>query len=176
MNEQKQTTGKVALTYGVLLGVLGIIQAVILYVTNTLLDQNWMTAVIGFTIMIGMIVYGQRVFKNGNGGFMNFKEALKVGVGIAIIGALIGALYNFIFLTFIEPDFVELIVDKQREAMIEQSPNMTDAQIEQGMAMASQFARPWVQSSFQIVGGIFFGFIISLISGLILKKDNPYQD
>jgi len=176
MNDQKQTTGKVALTYGTLLGVLSIIQAVILYITNSLLDQNWITAVIGFAIMIGMIVYGQKVYKNGNSGYMSFKEALKVGVGIAITGALIAAVYNFIFLTFIEPGLVDQIVEKQREAMIEQSPNMTDAQIEQGLAMASNFARPWVQSSFQIVGGIFFGFIISLISGLVLKKENPYQD
>ncbi|WP_028375724.1 DUF4199 domain-containing protein [Leeuwenhoekiella sp. MAR_2009_132] len=176
MKEQQQTTGKVALTYGTLLGVLSITQAVILYITNSLLDQNWVTAVVGFAIMIGMIVYGQMVFKKGNGGYMNFKEALKVGVGIAITGALIAALYNFIFLTFIEPGFVDLIVEKQREAMIEQSPNMTEAQIEQGLAMAGQFARPWVQASFQIVGGIFFGFIISLISGLILKTENPYQD
>ena len=43
MEEQKLTTGKVALTYGGLLGLLTIILAVVLYVTNSLLDQNWMT-------------------------------------------------------------------------------------------------------------------------------------
>ena len=176
MDTKKTTTGNVALTYGGLLGLLTIIFAVILYVTNSLLDQNWITAVVSFLIMASVIAYGQYVYRNGNGGFMGLKDALKVGLGIALIGTIIGSLYNYIFLTVIEPGFIELIVEKQREAMIENSPNMTDAQIEQAMELAGKFSRPWVQSSIQIIGGIFFGFIISLISGLILKRNNPYQE
>jgi len=175
MEDQKLTTGKVALTYGGLLGLLTIILAVVLYVTNNLLEQSWITAVVSFLIMIGCISYGQKVFRNGNGGYMDLKDALKVGVGIALIGAIIGALYNYIFLTVIEPGFTELIIEKQREAMITSQPNMTEAQIDQAVEFAGKFAQPWVQSSFQIVAGIFFGFIISLISGLILKRNNPHQ-
>mgnify|MGYP003118807098 FL=1 len=175
MEEQKLTTGKVALTYGGLLGLLTIILAVVLYVTNSLLDRNWMTAAVSFLIMIACISYGQKVYRNGNGGFMDLKDALKVGVGIALIGAILGALYNYVFLTVIEPGFTELIIEKQRETMINSQPNMTEAQIDQAMEFAGKFSQPWVQSSFQIVAGIFFGFIISLISGLILKRNNPHQ-
>ena len=106
---------------------------------------------------------------------MDLKDALKVGVGIALIGAILGALYNYVFLTVIEPGFTELIIEKQRETMINSQPNMTEAQIDQAMEFAGKFSQPWVQSSFQIVAGIFFGFIISLISGLILKRNNPHQ-
>ena len=125
--------------------------------------------------MIGVIAYGQQVFKKQNQGFMDLKDALKVGLGIALIGSLIGAAYYFIFLTFIEPDFINLIIDKQREAMLESQPNMSQEQVDQAMSIASKFSRPWVQCSIQIVVGIFFGFIISLISGLIQKRTNPQQ-
>ncbi|MCC4212401.1 DUF4199 domain-containing protein [Leeuwenhoekiella parthenopeia] len=175
MEAQKPSTGQIALTYGALLGFLTIALAVVLYVTNSLLDQNWITGLVGFLIMLGVIVYGQQVFKKANGGFLEFKDALKVGLGIALIGGILGALYNYIFLTVIEPDFINLIIEKQREAMIESQPNATEAQQEQALAIAAKFARPWVQSSIQVIGGIFFGFIISLISGLILKKSNPHQ-
>jgi len=175
MEAQKPSTGQIALTYGALLGFLSIALAVVLYVTNQLLDQNWITGLVGFLIMLGVIVYGQQVFKKANGGFMELKDALKVGLGIALVGSILGAIYNYIFLTVIEPDFINLIIEKQREAMIESQPNMTEAQMNQALELAGKFARPWVQSSIQIIGGIFFGFIISLISGLILKKSNPQQ-
>ncbi len=175
MEKQKPSTGQLSLTYGVLLGILSIAFSVILYVTNSLLDQNWITAVIGFLIMLGVIVYGQQSFKKANDGFMDLKDALKVGLGIALIGAIVSAIYNYIFLTVIEPEFIGLIIEKQREAMLESSPNMTEAQQEQAMGFAAKFARPWVQCSIQVIGGIFFGFIISLISGLILKRANPHQ-
>lgn len=175
MEAQKPATGQIALTYGTLLGILSIALSVVLYVTNSLLDQNWITGLVGFLIMLGVIVYGQQVFKKANGGFMELKDALKVGLGIALVGAILGAVYNYIFLTVIEPDFINLIIEKQREAMIESQPNMTEAQMDQAMELAGKFSRPWVQCSIQIVGGLFFGFIIALISGLIQKKSNPHQ-
>ena len=175
MEAQKPATGQIALTYGTLLGVLSIALSVVLYITNSLLDQNWITGLVGFLIMLGVIVYGQQVFKKSNGGFMELKDALKVGLGIALVGAILGAVYNYIFLTVIEPDFINLIIEKQRETMIESQPNMTEAQMDQAMDLAAKFSRPWVQSSIQIVGGLFFGFIIALISGLIQKKSNPHQ-
>ena len=174
MENQKPSTGKIALNYGLILGLASVTLAVILYVTNNLLDQNWVTGVISFLIMIGVIVYALRTFKTANGGFMSLSQALKVGLGVAVIGSLIGALYNLIFMTFIEPGFIDLIIDKQRETMMENQPNMSAEQIDQSMEMVRKFAGPWISSAFQILGGLFFGFIISLIAGLIMKKENPY--
>ena len=170
---QSPPTGKFALNYGLILGLASVALAVILYVTNSLLDQNWMTGVVSFLIMIGVIVYALSAYKKANGGFMSLSQALKVGLAVAVIGALIGAIYNFIFMSYIEPNFVDLIMEKQRQTMMESQPNMSEEQINQAMEMGRKFAGPWVTSAFQILGGLFFGFIISLVAGLIMKKENP---
>lgn len=175
MQNPQPSTGKFALNYGLVLGLISVAFVVVLYATNNLLDQNWITTVISFIIMIGVIVYALNAYKKANGGFMSLSQAIKVGLGVALIGALVGAVYNFIFMSFIEPNFIDLIIDKQRETMVEAQPNMTTEQIDQSLEMVKKFAGPWISSAFQIVGGLFFGFIISLIAGLIMKKENPYQ-
>lgn len=176
METTKTSTGKIALSYGIVLGLISVTLAVILYITNNLLDQNWITSLIGFLILIGVIIYALKTFKKANGGFMSLSEALKVGVGVAVIGGLIGALYNYIFMTFIEPDFINQIAEVQRTAILERSPNMTDDQLEQSMVMVKRFSQPWISSAIQLIAGLFFGFIISLIAGLVMKRENPYQD
>ena len=47
---------------------------------------------------------------------------------------------------------------------------MSDAQIEQGMKMAENFSGPTAMLIFGIIGGVFFGFIISLVVSAFTKK------
>lgn len=101
---------------------------------------------------------------------MNFSEALKVGVGIALIGAILGVLYQMIFMNFIEPDFMENIMAIRKQEMIAENPNMSKQDIENASAMMEKFSGPAISAAFGLIGGIFLGLIISLISGLVLKK------
>ena len=58
--------------------------------------------------------------------------------------------------------------------MIEQNPNMTQDQIDMSMEMAKKFSTPAITSAFALVGSLFFGLIISLVAGLIMKKENNH--
>ena len=53
---------------------------------------------------------------------------MKIGVGISIISAAIGVFYNLIFINFIEPEFMNLLMEKQ--VMAWEEANMTSEQIE----------------------------------------------
>ncbi|MGB3775815.1 MAG: DUF4199 domain-containing protein [Leeuwenhoekiella sp.] len=175
MEEQKIKTNKIALNFGVILGIISILLAVILYITDNLLKQSWVTSVVGFLITIGVIVYALSTFKKANGGFMSLTEALKIGVGVALIGGLIAGMYNVIFLTYIEPDFTEQIVEQQRMTLTEEYPNFTEDQINQSLDMTRKFSKPWISLAFYVILNLFFGFIISLIAGLVMKKEDPYK-
>ncbi|MCK5678788.1 MAG: DUF4199 domain-containing protein, partial [Flavobacteriaceae bacterium] len=54
----------------------------------------------------------------------------------------------------------------------EENPNLTDEQIEQALAISSKMSSPVILASISIFVSLFFGFIVSLITGLILKN-NP---
>ncbi len=173
METQKASVKKIALNYGLILALLSIVLSVLAYVTDNHLDRPWWITVLSTLIMIGVIVYGLKAYKNESGGFMNLGEALKVGLAISLIAGIIGAIYNYIFVTVIEPDFVNQMLEMTQENMIEQNPEMTESQMEMAMGLSEKFMSPGIMSAMSIIATLFFGFIISLISGLIMKQNRP---
>ncbi|MTI21229.1 DUF4199 domain-containing protein, partial [Fulvivirga sp. RKSG066] len=54
-----------------------------------------------------------------------------------------------------------------------QESGMSDDQIDQAMSMTETFTSPELMAVFGILGGLFFGFIISLIISAFTKNSNP---
>ena len=173
METQKASVKKIALNYGILLALLSIVLAVFSYVTDNHIDRPWWLSVISTLVMIAVIVYGLKAFKKDNGGFLSVGEAIKVGLAISLISGIIYAIYSYIFVTVIEPDFVNQMLVFAEEQMIEDNPEMTEAQLNMAMDMTEKFMSPMMMTAFAIIGSLFFGFIISLISGMILKQKRP---
>ena len=175
METTKASSKKVILNYGLLLGILSVILGVVLYVTNAYLNPSFIYTIIGFLILIVVISLGIKAYKTENGGYLSLGEAIKVGIGIALIGGIITAIWTVLLMNFIEPDYMAQMMDLQREKMLASNPNMSDAQIDQVMEMSAKFASPWISTAVQLVGSLFFGLIIALVAGLIMKNQNPYE-
>lgn len=173
MENQKASIKKIAMNYGLILGLLTIVVSVLAYVTNHHLDRPWWVTVLSMGVMIWAIVYGLKTYKNENDGFMTLTEALKVGLAISLIAGIIGAVFNYIFVTIIEPDFVNQIMEMTQQQMIEQNPDMTDAQMEMALGMTEKFMSPGIMSAMAIIMTLFFGFITALIAGLVMKQNKP---
>ncbi len=170
MEKTSPSVKQIALNYGILLALISIVLQVITYVTDNYLDRPWWSSLLSFLIMLGVIVYGLKAYKEGNHGYLSLGEALKVGLAISLIAGILGAIFNYIFITFIEPEFVNQMLDLTRENMIAQNPNMTEEQMQMGITMTEKFMQPWVMSAMAIIITLFFGFIISLFAGLVMKK------
>lgn len=175
MEVQKTEAKKFVLNYGVLLGILSIILGVIMYVTNAYLAPSFIYTAIGFLILIGVITMAIKAYKAENGGFLSLGEALKVGIGVAVIGGIISAIWSFVLMNFIEPEFMSQMMETQREQMAEANPNMTESQMEAAMEMGANFSSPWLIMAISLIGNLFFGLLISLVAGLIMKNENPYK-
>jgi hypothetical protein len=171
MENQKSTSSKqVMLNYGLILGVVSVILSVAIYAMGKIYDQGFGVMAASFVIMAVIIFMGIKNFKEGNNNLLSLGEAIKIGLGIALVGAIISVLYNQIFINFIEPDFMENMMKVGQEKMLEQNPNMTDEQLEMAIGMQEKFSSPFIGAAMGIIGSLFFGFIISLIEGLILKR------
>ena len=173
MENQKASIKKIALNYGVIWGLLSIVLSVIAYVTNNYIDRPIWLTIAGLAIMVGIIVYGLKAFKHDNEGFLSVSEALKVGLAISVIAGIIGTLYNLLFVTVIETEFIVQTLEFTREKMITDNPDMTQDQMDMAMGISEKMMTPLVMSAMGIIFTLFLGFITSLIAGLIMKVNRP---
>jgi len=170
--ENSPTIKSTAFTYGLVSGVISIIMLVLIYVLN-ITDTNYYLAILSFSLSILIYFFGLKDFKSKNNGFISLTDALKVGLAIAVIGGLIAAVYTYVHYSFVYPEFLEITLEKTQQEMLDSNSSMSDAQMEQALAISRKMVSPFAQATFSLVGSIFFGFIISLVIGLIIKKKNP---
>jgi uncharacterized integral membrane protein len=171
--ENQVSSKSTMLNYGLVLGLTSIFINLIAYAIGIHLDQDWRVGTLGFVAMIIVIVLGIKNFKSANNNLITWGQSVKIGVGISIISGLIGIIYNLIFINFIEPDFMNLLMEKQVVAWEEL--NMTEEQIESSKSMMEKFSSPAITSAIGIIAAAFFGFIISAIAGAVMKKTEEDQ-
>src|SRR5690554_5703778 len=174
METQSPSIQKIALNYGVLLGLFTIVLQVISYALDAHIDRPWWLTFGQLLISIAIIVLGLKAFKNENNSYITFGQSIKTGLAISLIAGIISIIFNYIFITYIDPDFIQKTMDFTREEMAK-NPNLTEEQINMSMEMSAKFMTPWIMSAFAIIGTMFFGFIISVIAGLALRKNPPQQ-
>jgi len=168
MEQQQPKTGKFALNYGLLLGIISVVFAVMLYTQKMHYETSTAVIVISIVILAAITFVAVNAFKKANDGYLTITEALKVAVGVALIGAIITLIYQFVLTNFIEPDFMDKAMELAKPKAMEQNPNMTEEQWEQGVEMQKSFA--WVQYPVILIMNCIIGLVLGLITGLILKK------
>ncbi|CAM1362635.1 conserved membrane hypothetical protein [Tenacibaculum sediminilitoris] len=171
--ENQANSKNIILNYGLYLGIIGVFIHLAFYATGNLIEHGMLSGIIGFIVMIALIILGIKKFKADNGGILTFGQALKVGVGIAVISAVISTIYTLIFTNVIEPDFQAQMMEIQKQGWID--AGMTDEQIEASETMAEKFNSPLITAPLALVVSAFFGFIISAIGGAIMKKTEEEQ-
>jgi hypothetical protein len=168
MENQTTSSKSIMLNYGLYLGLASILIQLIIYVSGMTYDQPWWVQVLGLLVSIALVFMGTKAFRTNNNELLSFGEGLKVGVGISLVSAIIGVIYQQIFINFIEPDFMSNSMEVARQQMAEQ--NLTSEQIDAAMQMSEGLSSPLATVGFTLIGALFVGFIISLFTTLILKK------
>ena len=173
MESQTATVKKIALPNGVLLALTTIVISVIVYVMGMTYEQPWWQSLLNFAAMLWFVIYGIKAYKKDNSGYLSLAEALKTGLAITLIAGVIGSIFTYLFTTIIEPDFVMNMLEASRVKMIEDNPEMTQEQMDMAMSISEKMMSPGILTAIGVIASLFFGFIISLISGLVLKNNRP---
>lgn len=168
---------KSAVSYGVVFGIIMILEFVIAYVINIdPVKHGWVgivNSLLNYLILpILFIVLACNHFKKHNGGFISFSQCLKAGVSVTALAALIFAVFNIIF-NMIFPEFQEQMFEKVKEITVMQNPEMSSEQLEMALKWTKTFMDPLVSAPMTILIYVFLGLIFSLIIGAIVKKENP---
>lgn len=164
----------IMLKNGLYLGLAIVLLGVVMYASGMTYSENSVVGIanIGLKIafMIFFIVLGIKQFKAENSGFLELGQALKVGIGITLVSALIEAAYALLFMTVIEPDFVDKMLEIQRTVMSEANPNLTAQQLDGAIEMSRKFMSPVFTLPISILWNLFLGLVISLIAGAVMQR------
>jgi len=171
---QKTSLFKASLNYGLMLGGALVVYSLLLYVLGAIGNQAY--SYVSFVFYIALMVWGIKEYRDKvQAGFITYGNSFVLGFYIALIGALISAIFTFILFKLIDPSLLQTMLDKVRMQM-EEKNNMTEEQIEMAMKMTTSMMSPMWMLIWGFAGGAFFGAIISLIVSIFMKKEGTPFD
>lgn len=133
--------------------------------------------IIGYASMVvslGFVYLGIKHFRDKeNNGIVSFGQALLIGVLISLLASLAFGALDLIYIKYINPDFTAEYYSRTI-ADLEASLPTTEfeekrAELESQKAL---FMNPWFSFLLMSMTVFVIGFIISLISALVLQRKN----
>jgi hypothetical protein len=173
MNITSNSSKSTIINFGLILGAISVIFQLMLYFFDMHYKNDSTAGIVSLTLMVGVILYSFIQFKKSNEGFISLSEALKIGLGVSLVSALVGIFYTQILLNILDPDTMKKSLELSLENMRIQNPEMPQDALDTVRSIQEKMSSPIIFSAIQIIFALFFGFIISLIGGLIVKKSKP---
>lgn len=170
MENQVSTKG-IMVNNGIILGVLIVLINVGIYALGQTFDPNPVFTVLQYLVPLAVIYMGIKKFRELNDNSLKLGEAIKIGLGISLIGGIILAVYTFVLVNYIEPEYFTKMFEAVENKMLETNPNMSEEQIEMSLSMLKKMSGAWITIGTVIMTSLFGGLLYSLISGLILKRN-----
>lgn len=159
-------------------GIYGAITICILFLISwfLLIDLPFSTQeVLGYLSMIlslGFVYFGIKHFRDKeNGGKVNFKKALVIGILISLITAVAFGVLDVFYIKVINPDFMveyyNATVENMRNSL---PPDEFVTQLAEIEGQKELFSSPLFTFALMALTVFAIGFIITLISALILQR------
>ncbi len=168
--EKKSAFGP-SLISGIYLGVALILFSLIMFLLD--IDRESPIMYISYIVLAVGLFWSVISFRNKHlGGFIEYKTAFGAGFYTGLFASILAAIFTYIYVTAIDPGLIDEILIQAEEQMLEQNPNMTDEQIEQGLAMTETFTSPVMISVWAFLGNLVISTILSLIIAIFAKREN----
>jgi len=165
--EEKTSTARVALKYGVLASVVIMIYTTIINLAG--LSQNKILSSLSFVFMIVAIVLAMKNFREKNSGYMSYGEGLGLGTLVSAVMGLLSSAFAMFYMQFIDNTLLTQGMDQVREDM--ERRGMDDSQIDQAMELSQKVMSPGVVFAIGVFGYVLMGLIISLIVAAIIRRE-----
>jgi hypothetical protein len=170
---------KSTLKYGAVTGtIVGIFAIAFFAIVNGLNTSNgWGMApanIRGFTGLLTILILATGIYttmqavKKQQANHLTYGQALKAGVIVAIITAVLTALFGFIYCQFINPGYAQYMLAEAQKVMV--ATGETKQQIaEDSKSVISEYSTG-MQVAQALIGQTVVGTVVSLIMGLFIKS------
>jgi hypothetical protein len=130
---------------------------------------------IGYTAMVLSLLFvyfGIKHYRDiENNGKISFRKTILIGMLITFGSAVGVALFDYIYTSQINPDFaseyLEYSINKMQETLSAEEVKVKAAELKQQM---EDYGSPGFMAFMMFASVVILGFIITLISGLILQR------
>jgi hypothetical protein len=179
--QEKKSPIQHALKWGLIVGVIGAILTLLLYVMGPEYMVKWWVGLISLALFIGLVIYGGITYRNEIGGYMDFGPAFMHGFITLAIAGIVGTIFNLVLYTVVDPNLPEALT----EATVEQAMSMAEGfgAPAEALEEAAENARTQAEGQFSATGLVkqyFIGLIIyavlALITGLIVRRKEKVSD
>jgi hypothetical protein len=173
MSTQDSSPVKNAMNYGSIIGIALVIISLLFYMMNETTSeiQNYLGYL---ALAVGVYIGVKHYRDNELGGLMSYGKALSSGTLISFFASIIMAFYLYVFILFIDPSLVDVILEKAENDMID--AGHSDKEIEMRMKYTIMFVTPFWMSVMSVLVYTIIGFIFSLIIATFLKKQDDSFD
>jgi Protein of unknown function (DUF4199) len=103
------------------------------------------------------------------GGWISLGQCIKLGAYMGLIAGIMTAIYMFVHIKFIQPDFLNLITEAAENQA--EANGQDPEQVKKGMEMVRWMFTPSTMAVIAFIGSVITSVVISLIEGLFMKKE-----
>ena len=170
MNDEFVSPLKAGLKYGIYLGLVLIALTIIGHYTGwqDFADPGktssqiltWSSVLLGFILTF----LGVRYYKRSNEDMLTMGEGMSVSLFIGIFSGLLGAIFFFIFASYIAPDMMDAAIQSV------DLDELSEEEAEVVEATSDIMTSPLILSTFNFIGSLVMALIYGLIASLILKR------
>ncbi|MFY8022260.1 MAG: DUF4199 domain-containing protein [Bacteroidia bacterium] len=170
--EHATSKNQVIIKFSIIYVLANIGMALVMYILE-IMDKSWLVTILSLGVNAAILFFAMKSRKNDTlNGFMTYGQGLGTGMLILLFGGLVTAVYTFVFYSYIDPEFIDKILETSRAEMLKK--DMSDEQIDQALEMSKKFMSPIMMTIFAYLGSLFFGLIISLVLAAVTKRENPH--
>lgn len=165
---ENQTNNKnIILEYGLYAGSTSVLLALVFYAMGKAANPGIAPSLISIILPLTLLVLGIRKFKLLNNDYLNWGQALKIGVGIAMLWGIIALGFQYILENVIAPELIEQKLEVARLSM--EKWGISEDMIEESIESQKKQS-PLLGISMGLLFFAFMGFVVSAIAGAIMKK------
>ena len=173
MEDQNLELKKYISQYGALLGGISVVFGLMLFSMDMHYQNETSTTIVSLVLTLGVIVFAQYSYRKDNEDYMSLSQGLKMGLGMGAISGLINVAYFLVLSNVLDPEMMNKALEMGMNQFLDQNPEASQDMINQVESMQEKFSGPIISSSFLIIASLLTSFVISLITGLILKRNRP---
>jgi hypothetical protein len=168
----RPTILKFGLTGGLILSLQFLIFTISGLAGSTNRSAGLLSGAISMIITIGLIIFAIKQHRDQvQDGYITLGQCVLIGTGVLVFAALISGAVSLIYTNVIDPGYMERISAKMEEAW--EAQGLSEDQIEQAKKWTGFMKNPFLTLATTLACYAFGGAIISLIVGLIMKKEKP---
>ena len=169
--------------YGIYFGVASIVYFILIYAINFEFFGRFLLFItIGFAIQVTFMILGGIAERKAAGGYLKYGKAMLSCLLIGLIGSLVSLIFSFIFVNYIDPEFLKNLSEVMKESVMnfmQSFGSINDEDIDKALAnMDKEFANAgtivyYLKQFFlrELPWSLFF----ALICAIFVKKNPPAE-